>query len=191
MENTTFETGATTAAANNLVLSVLNDGAVYHDRLHIGFAMLQGASHKGMTFRDLANNEANNQRTSFGSKFKAAEISEASKIIQQDTLQECLDNIRVNWNGEKVIITIRRWFDKVYGNSYFSALIQVPTKSGFKSVTLPFEYGYGSHPEWAAIKACEKLGLFVKGNKVNSDLPVVFHDQGYMLKRDMFDGIYW
>lgn len=67
---------ATTAAANSIMLSVLNDGTIYKDRMHCGFAMLQGSSHR-MPFRDLANNEAIKQRREFGSKFRAAEISEA------------------------------------------------------------------------------------------------------------------
>ena len=189
MTNANFETGATTSAANNLILSVLNEGQVYADRVHIGFAMLQGVSHRCLTFRDLANNEAVKQRKQ-GSKFKAAEISEAAEFIQADTIQHCLETIRDEWNGEKIKITIRRWFDKVNGNSYWSARIVVPSVKGERWLTIPFSYGYGSHPEWESVALCEKIGLFQKGNKPFSELPVIFRDKGYMLKRDMFTGLY-
>ena len=66
-----YESGATTLAANNLVLTVENDGTTYEDRLHAGFAMLQGTP--GRTFRQRAEDEARRQRAQ-GSTFKAAEI---------------------------------------------------------------------------------------------------------------------
>ena len=36
----------------------------------------------------------------------------------------------------------KEWFDKVNGNSYFSAVIQINGEPVHK---LPFQYGYGSH----------------------------------------------
>jgi len=46
-----------------------------------------------------------------------------------------------------IAITAKEWFDKVNGNSYFSASIQV---NGEHVHTLPFQYGYGSQYEWEA-----------------------------------------
>ena len=189
----TYETGATSAAANNLVLSVLNDGAVYNDRLHIGFAMLQGASHRGLTFRKLADYEATAQRYG-GAKFKPAEITEAGKLIERDTLRHCLEIIRDEWNGAPVSATVRRWHDDINGNSYFSARLEIPKNDGvcgagyisFRSIVIPFQYGYGNAPEWAVTKACEEIGLFVRGDKVLSELPLRITDKGWMRKRDMY-----
>lgn len=43
-------------------------------------------------------------------------------------------------------INAKEWFDKVNGNSYFSAIITLNygTKTQ-KEFTLPFQYGYGEH----------------------------------------------
>ena len=45
-------------------------------------------------------------------------------------------------------INAKEWFDKTYGNSYFSAkiVINYGLKSQ-KSLFVPFSYGYGSHSE--------------------------------------------
>src|SRR5574343_247350 len=109
-----FETGATNAASNNLVLSVLNDGQVYDDRLHCGFAMLQGSNHR-LTFKDIVTNEATKQRQQ-GCKFKPQEITEAVKIIQKETIGDCLEVIRdAHCKGKDIIVNCRRWFDKANG----------------------------------------------------------------------------
>ncbi len=39
-------------------------------------------------------------------------------------------------------VTAREWFDKTYGNSYFSAVICI---NGEEVVKLPFQYGYDDH----------------------------------------------
>ena len=43
-------------------------------------------------------------------------------------------------------INAKEWFDKVNGNSYFSAVITLNygTKTA-KEICLPFQYGYGEH----------------------------------------------
>lgn len=51
-------------------------------------------------------------------------------------------------------IIAKEWFDKVNGNSYFSARVTIDY--GFagteKHFTLPFQYGYGSQYETEAVK---------------------------------------
>lgn len=44
-----------------------------------------------------------------------------------------------------VSITVRRWFQKTYGNTYFSANALV---DGKPIEGIDFEYGYGSHGEY-------------------------------------------
>lgn len=62
-------------------------------------------------------------------------------------------------------IQAKEWFDKVNGNSYFSANVTLnyglPTQ---KSIFLPFQYGYGSHYQDMAGKELLKQKL-VKQDK--------------------------
>jgi len=193
LENITFETGAKTAGANNLVLSVLNDGDVYRDRLHCGWAMLQGAAHGRRSFRGLANDEANKQRKQFGSKFKASEITEAGKLIEKDTIEHCLETLRDNYDkGQNVTVAARQWFDNASGNTYFSCRVYIPqtdTPSG-RIINIPFQYGYGDQWQWEARRVLEAIGIIEKNDKFYRELPINWNFEGVMLKRDMYEGIY-
>ena len=54
-------------------------------------------------------------------------------------------------------IQAREWFDKLNGNSYFSATVTV--NYGMKTakiIELPFQYGYGDHYKDMAFKEIEK-----------------------------------
>jgi len=190
MQNTisTFETGATSHQANNLVLSVMNNGDVYRNRLHCGFALLQGASYAGATFLSITQDEATKQRME-GSKFTAGHIKQAQGIIQALTLEECKESYLNDWNGEHIIVTGRKWFDKVNGNTYFSCYVQVPTEQGFKSFNIPFQYGYGEQWQFEAVKVLKIMGFFAGDTRARWELPIVFSDQGNMLKRCMFLGL--
>ena len=59
-------------------------------------------------------------------------------------------------------IEAREWFDKTYGNSYFSAQITInfgmKTEKRFK---LPWQYGYGEHFVYEATKLLTEKG-FIK-----------------------------
>lgn len=189
MQNNTFETGATSHQANNLILSVMNDGEVYKDRLHCGFALLQGATHR-INFLELTRNEASKQRLG-GSKFTASHIKEASGIIQALTLEGCKESYLNEWDANKqIIVTGRKWFDKVNGNTYFSCWVQVPTDAGFKSFCIPRQYGYGDQWQFDAVSILRKLGFFKDDTRQRWELPIIFSDRGFMLKRDMFQGLY-
>lgn len=48
----------------------------------------------------------------------------------------------------KIIITAKEWFDKVNGNSYFAAKIELENENLF----LPFTYGYGEAYLYESIK---------------------------------------
>jgi len=51
----------------------------------------------------------------------------------------------------------KEWFDKTYGNSYFSAQLTINFGlAGERKIYLPFQYGYGSHSEDMAFKATRK-----------------------------------
>ena len=56
----------------------------------------------------------------------------------------------------------REWFDKVNGNSYFSARMWV---DGGQVAILPFQYGYGSQFEYEAQKKLLELGWLPQEGK--------------------------
>lgn len=57
-------------------------------------------------------------------------------------------------------VQAKEWFDKANGNSYFSARITVNFgMPGEFELRIPFEYGYGSHYGYAALKVLQDIGL--------------------------------
>lgn len=171
-----YESGAKTHGANNLILSVLNDGAIYETRKHSGFALLVGIN-TALGFTELINAEVKKQRLS-GSKFSAYDIKEAKQIIIKDTVKHCLELIKDSYNGETIQAISRRWWDKVNGNSYFSVNLTI----GKYAINLPFQYGYDSQPKSEVFKLLELINI--KSDNIN------FIDKGFMLKRAMFKGLY-
>ncbi len=186
---TTFETGANTAQANDLVLSLINDGEAYTDRLHCGYAMLQGSTHR-MSFRDLVSAEAAKQRRQFKSKFSAAHISEAAKIVQSQTLEHCIESIRDSWNGEKIQCDGRKWWDSTNGNTYCSARISVPTVSGVRWVSIPMDYGYGDHWKTLCVQTLQRMGFVFPEKALQRELPIDFTGGEYGKKSALYQGIY-
>lgn len=186
----TFETGATTAEANNLVLSVLNNGDIYQTRLHCARAALQGSTHKEFTFKSLVQDEATLQRKT-GGKFKPQHITEAAKLVQADTIREVLEGMLHNWTGDNLVIQGRKWWDKVNGNTYFSAWVQIPqTTGGFASFNIPMSYGYDDQWKFDSLETLKRIGFFAGKGGFYRDFPIVWDERGYMLKRDMFSGLY-
>jgi hypothetical protein len=57
---------------------------------------------------------------------------------------------------KSIFIEAREWFDKTYGNSYFAGRVEV---DGKLVACLPFQYGYESAYEYAALEELKKLGL--------------------------------
>lgn len=63
-------------------------------------------------------------------------------------------------NIKTIDINARTWFDKVNGNSYFSAIVVVNYGTPeAKELKLPFQYGYGSYYEQAAKEALIDNGI--------------------------------
>lgn len=57
-------------------------------------------------------------------------------------------------------INAKEWFDKVNGNSYFSAYISLNYGMEYQqNICLPFQYGYGDHYKDMAMKELVKLDL--------------------------------
>ena len=79
-----------------------------------------------------------------------------------------------------IFVDGREWFDKVNGNSYFSARVFV---DGVEVARIPFQYGYGSAYESAAAWALQHLGF--GGDEAS---PVLWHmarDAGADLYRSL------
>lgn len=54
----------------------------------------------------------------------------------------------------------KQWFDKVNGNSYFSAQITIDFGTDKeKTFFMPFQYGYGSHYEYEAKNLLTEFNL--------------------------------
>ena len=65
-------------------------------------------------------------------------------------------------------VIAKEWFDKVNGNSYFSATVTVNFGlSDQREIKLPFQYGYGNLYEQQAFYALQKERLI----PLNTDLP--------------------
>jgi len=65
-------------------------------------------------------------------------------------------------------VNAKEWFDKVNGNSYFSAIVTLDYGTEQeKSYILPFKYGYGNHYQDMAFELLKKEGLV---DKVHSTL---------------------
>lgn len=80
-------------------------------------------------------------------------------------------------------VSIRRWRDRVYGNSYFSGRIFA---DGELVLRMPFGYGYGSHPEWEAANALRKAGILPSNPNelLNTGLSQACRDAGIKLTTD-------
>lgn len=57
-------------------------------------------------------------------------------------------------------LNARTWFDKVNGNSYFSALITLDYGlETEKEIFVPFQYGYGEQYEAQSVRELKKQGF--------------------------------
>lgn len=189
MDNVKYETGASTHAANNLILSVANDGTVYRDRLHIAFAYLQSANHRNMRMRDIVAGEAAKQRKT-GGRFSARDISEAADILWRQTLDHALILIRDEWTGENIHVRGLKWWDAINGNTYHSVRMNIPSSAyaSGRIVDIRMQYGYGDQWQWTAVDALRKMGFTIPENVPFTELPITWGDAPYTKKREMFAG---
>lgn len=79
-------------------------------------------------------------------------------------------------------ITAKEWFDKINGNSYFSA--QIVVNLGYPdeiTIYCPFQYGYGSHYEYMSFAAIQEAGLIPKIDAMVS--PSAFYRENNIIAR--------
>ena len=99
---------------------------------------------------------------------------------------DALHNEQSKLNLVKLDIT--EYFDKTYGNSYFSGYVYFKGETYF----LPYQYGYGSHCEDVALTMLSDIGAIPKDIRqygLYSEYNIkVSVDKADVLKRDMYNG---
>lgn len=86
-------------------------------------------------------------------------------------------------------IDVREWFDKINGNSYFTAYVYFRNETYF----IDFTYGYGSHCETVALELLVKKGLIAENVKMwdlREKYNINFRTNKELVARksDLFDG---
>jgi hypothetical protein len=67
--------------------------------------------------------------------------------------------------GDNITIIGRRWFDKVNGNTYFSAIALI---NGIQVAEIPYEYGYGNQYEDSMFNKLVGLGYCADREKYSN-----------------------
>lgn len=171
-----------------LALSVINDSASYDARRQAARKLLEGYFDRDAYRRDiraLCALKARDERAAFGVKIKPADITVHAREVADYMLAHERETIAARYPaGARCHAIIRRWWDKINGVSYFTVTVRVPQDGGtFTLVKVPFQNGYGSHPEWVAAGALVELGLFPRAAPDSPRMyPIDFEDQGYMRK---------
>jgi len=172
-----------------LALSVINDAASYEARKHAARKLLEGyydADAYRRAIRAVCVDKAREERAAFGVKIKPSEISAQAREVAARALSQQRDAIREGYTGGRISATIRRWFDKVNGNSYFVVWLTVPQSTGPDArMKAPFKYGYGDQPAWETVEFLCSFGLFEKTGNMPSTYPIDFSDDGYMPRRTL------
>jgi len=78
-----------------------------------------------------------------------------------------MDTLKTLKKSDNVSIVFGEWFDKIYGNTYFDALVYV----GDKSYTVSYRYGYNHGDRQAIDEALAAVGYRVRANKSNVHAP--------------------
>ena len=115
-----FETGAKTAQANNLVLSVLNDGSVYDALRAIAEKVVCVDISKAeavVEVIDICKTEAMRPHNTEGEKIKASHIKEAAKIVLTEVVDGYIESLRSDAKPETLEVV--RIKNDVNGNPRF------------------------------------------------------------------------
>lgn len=83
---------------------------------------------------------------------------------------------------ESIDLHAKEWFDRTYGNSYFTAVATV--NFGLPSVAdvcIPFQYGYGSHYETEAMAALVAKG-YLPDEAAGNPMAIYCRDHGIILR---------
>lgn len=140
-----------------------------HDGIAMANAFLNGKLTAGDTIGDYMVNEVSTSHVKIGCHtITSAEIERVFKGEQMKI--------------KTIDIQAKEWFDKINGNSYFSAVITL--NFGMKDATehvLPFQYGYGAHFIHCAYEYLIKKGL-IKNSLNSQTLSVYCRDNKIILR---------
>lgn len=73
-------------------------------------------------------------------------------------------------NIKTIHVSVKEWFDKANGNSYFAGTIVINYgRKNEKEIKIPFRYGYGDHYRHVAFDLIKKeLNCFKRVDKLTS-----------------------
>lgn len=182
--------------ANILFLAVINNGDTYKARCHAAAKFVQG-NHDHEGFRkeigQIIRKEATEYRRKFKVSFSPEEKRQVIGEVMEYMIEHHFETLLTNQDKTKnVEVSIKRWRDKTYGNSYFSLTYIIRLNDGkYSRIYSPMEYGSGSHPEWVAWKFLQENGFIPDTGKYENGMkkgspsvsPITFIDLGYMLKK--------
>jgi len=92
----------------------------------------------------------------FGEVEEKTALEELTRYIKEHGTKKQIEKF-FTYAPIQISIFGRRWFDKVNGNTYFSAIGMI---NGIEVVNINYEYGYGNQYEDRVVDELEKLGYF-------------------------------
>lgn len=101
-----------------------------------------------------------------------------------------METATLNKIDRSLFVEARLWFDKTYGNTYFTARVWIDGSIAF---TMPFQYGYDMQYLYEARNELVKRGYLPE---IYADKPLwhakeglgfdLYHSEAYVTKREMF-----
>lgn len=150
---------------------IRNDIFVYDEEEGLGFCFF---------CRKKAERERKQERYSWEHDFRRGVLSQG-KVIRNPRRNPRLGA------GDEILIRGRRWFQKSYGNTYFTATIYINNKL---VANLPEQYGYGEYYMQAAGEWLKRNGYTAQREYPTGGLEPLWHycrDNGITLYYDAVD----
>lgn len=94
----------------------------------------------------------------------------------------------MNTKVKTIDINVNEWFDKINGNSYFSAIITLNFgMNDSLSIQIPFTYGYGDYSRQYSIEKLNELGYLPSPKYWELDEAIIvrYNKQQNCKKRDL------
>lgn len=100
-------------------------------------------------------------------------------------VNELIDNLLNQLIMKTIDIQGKEWFDRVNGNSYFSAQVTIDFGLDTERVVyVPFQYGYGSSYYTKSIEQLQKDGILPNDGTLSWSY---FDDEGIILRSSLRD----
>lgn len=88
-----------------------------------------------------------------------------------------METTQTTTNAQTIDVNAKEWFDKVNGNSYFSAEVVLNYgQPNAQTIVLPFQYGYGDAYIYTALRELKERG------HINADNTADLRDSGIILR---------